>query len=67
MARCAGLATIKFRLYVGFGKQQARRASIDHATYCRAMRFSKSGNAKKLAYRIAGHDEISEIEIARSR
>jgi hypothetical protein len=26
------------------------------------MRFAKSGDAKKLAYRITGHDEINESE-----
>jgi hypothetical protein len=27
------------------------------------MRFAKGGHAKKLAYRITGHDEINESEV----
>jgi hypothetical protein len=29
------------------------------------MRFAKSGHAKKLAYRITGHDEINESEVGK--
>ena len=57
-----GLAQIQFRLNIGFGQSHARRATVDHTSDSRTVRFAKSSHCKKRAKSIAGHSELAKTE-----